>query len=724
MSLKDYFHKLAPKKENDQELFLALEINSETVRASVWTVKLGKIHILRLSPSQEWEKTDELLQASDLAISSACEGISSDPVKIIFGLPHDWVETNSITSDKKSILAKICDKLKLKPVGFVVSQEALITYLKQIQGTPVSAILIRLDTSEIVLSLVHLGKIKGSENVGRSDDLALDIKEGLARFKDTQSLPARIILFDGLADFEEAKQQIISYDWMANLPFLHFPKVESLERDYVMKAIAIAGGSEVAKSLGFAVDEYKDIPQVHEVQAKPEENTEEKKVDAQDFGFVFGKDIKTVAPSEPEIKTPLLQENETINNVEPHEFSTLRQTNKKQQKTIGIFNKLLLFFKKIIKVPAKIMTNVFNKTKLLAVIGGLGFFVFGLIALWWLLAKADIVLYFYPKNLEKEIAFSEDTLPSSKNTFEVEGSKQADVTGEKTIGEKAKGSVLIYNKTELSKKLPKGTVLIRDDNLKFLLEEDVTIASSSSQTTSDGQSITWGKATAKIIADQVGESSNTSSGTNFSLKDYSTSSFAAKSADGLTGGTSQKVKVVTVKDRKNLLDALTKDLEDKATDQISSSSNSDKIVLAQSMKTKIVKQEFNKKVDEEAKSIQLDLKLSVEVETLKKQDIQELVKQNLADSVPSGFILSPDFQTDINYKPTPVLAVKAKLTPSLNLDNLAKELTGKSKEGVEKRLRLVENFNRAQIKIYPAIINIFDKLPLNQQNIKIEVKVE
>ena len=108
--------------------------------------------------------------ALTLAISSACEGISPDPTKIIFGLPHDWVEENSITTDKKSTLAKICDKLSLKPVGFVVSIEALTTYIKQIQGTPVSAILIRLNTSEIVLTLTHLGKIKGNENERSNED--------------------------------------------------------------------------------------------------------------------------------------------------------------------------------------------------------------------------------------------------------------------------------------------------------------------------------------------------------------------------------------------------------------------------------------------------------------------------------------------------------------------------------------------------------------------------
>ena len=302
MKINGFFSKIAKKREEKKENFLALEINKETIKAAVWTVKSGEVKVLKLGSIEEWEEEKDFLSAADVTISSVSENITPEPQKVIFGLPEHWVKGEAIASEKKPLLAGLCQKLDLKPVGFVVSLEALITYLKDKQGTPPSAIFIRLSETEIVVSLITLGKVIASHHVGRSQDLALDIKEGLARFKSVDSFPARIILFDGLADFEEAKQQIISFDWQAKMPFLHFPKVESLNRDFVMEAIAVSGGSEVAKSLGFEIfspKEEKDTFEEKETVTKepieePIEELAEEKVE------------KTAEETAEEKKTPLV----------------------------------------------------------------------------------------------------------------------------------------------------------------------------------------------------------------------------------------------------------------------------------------------------------------------------------------------------------------------------------------------------------------------------------
>ena len=122
----------------------------------------------------------------------------------------------------------------------------------------------------------------------------------------TQTKPARMILYNGHTDFEEAKQQLISYSWEEKLPFIHFPKVEALSPETTIRALALAGGSEVAKSLGLEVKPQEKSPAL---------------TTAASLGFVSGEDIadKTPVPEqepepelepepEPEADQPLAEE--------------------------------------------------------------------------------------------------------------------------------------------------------------------------------------------------------------------------------------------------------------------------------------------------------------------------------------------------------------------------------------------------------------------------------
>ncbi|MFC1711901.1 hypothetical protein ACFLZ1_04970, partial [Patescibacteria group bacterium] len=257
MELKNIFSKLNTAKDEKREMFLALEISSEIIKSAVWTIEDGKTTVLKVGSVEEWNSDEEntLVTAVDKSVSNVFDGLEVEPNKIIFGLPENWVEGSDIIEEKKKILGTLCKKLEFKPIGFVVTLEALTTYLKEKEGTPVSSIFIHLTETQIIVSLVKLGKIIGSKKVGRSEDLAADVREGLARFEKLDELPSRMILYNGVADFEEAKQQLMSFDWLESLPFLHFPKVKTLEVATPVKAVAIAGGAEAAKSLGFEIKE-------------------------------------------------------------------------------------------------------------------------------------------------------------------------------------------------------------------------------------------------------------------------------------------------------------------------------------------------------------------------------------------------------------------------------------------------------------------------------------
>ncbi|MCG2691438.1 hypothetical protein L6272_01280, partial [Microgenomates group bacterium] len=479
----------------------------------------------------------------DQSISAISANISPEPSGVIFGLPEAWMDSDNIIPDKKTFLKAICQELELKPLGFVISNTAVIQYLKIDEGTPPSAIFLQLSSTEINLSLVKLGKLVGTQLVGRSGDLGQDVEEGLSRFDKIDTLPSRMILYDGQIDFEEDKQQLTSYDWEEKLPFIHFPKVEVLPADASIKAISLAGGSEVAKSLGF---------DIKPPSPPPAEST------AADLGF-SAQDIALTKTPEPEPPPKL-------------------------NPPTGGPNLIQLIKEKLsrLKFPSA------PKAIIWIAAGFLGLLIF-VFSAYWYLPKAQITLYFESKTIETNLTLTIDPqastldpvkaiLPGESVDISVEGSQSIPTTGTALIGDPATGNITIYNKTAQTKSFPKGTILIGPDNLTFSLDEDTTATSSSSREDGENTIITPGKADASITAQNIGSDSNLAADSRLSFKQFSEDDYYAKTS-GLSGGTSQEVKAVSQADQDKLLAAATTELISKAQTELQSRLGGDKALV-------------------------------------------------------------------------------------------------------------------------------------------------
>lgn len=257
MELNNLLEKIKNQEQQHPKRFLALELTEEILQTAVWEVKNAKTHLVStgsIESRSQKDKLESLLEKIDISLSHATEGLEKEPNEVIFGLPNQWVQKDSIKSDKKTLIKKICQELALKPLGFVVLTESLIRYLKIKEGTPLNAILAHITDTEITVSHVRQGRILSAHIVGRGTDICQDLEEGISCFKTTQAFPSRIIVFNGNQDMEEIIQNLTSYDWQNKFNFLHLPQVESLPRDTGISAVAVAGGSEVAKAIGFEID--------------------------------------------------------------------------------------------------------------------------------------------------------------------------------------------------------------------------------------------------------------------------------------------------------------------------------------------------------------------------------------------------------------------------------------------------------------------------------------
>ncbi len=768
MEIKSIISKIGSSEEQ-KEYFLSLEISPEVVKSVVWTVKNGKTSVVKVGSVEEWNDNDEksLLQAVDESISSASEGVNPEPEKVIFGLPENWVKGNEIKLSKKKILGEICSKLHLKPIGFVVTLEALVAFLKEKEGTPLSAIFIYLADTQIIVSLVQLGRILGCQNVGRSEDLAADVREGLARFGQIDNLPSRMILFNGVADFEEAKQQLISFDWQEELPFLHFPKVETLEVVTPVKAVAIAGGAEAAKSMGLPiVTTNEDKKKVNDLaqgmfneQGKKSEvvlNNEldkekHKIVDASDLGFVNDKDIFELKETEQNLQQT--SSNIDIEKEEVLENNDLNRTEvevKKPFETIKL-NKLSIIKNKLSKISflskLRKLSLIFPKLKksnmvIVYFLIFLSLFLISGFAFYWYIPKAQIDIYLKPKNLEKEIKLTVDTqikqvsienniIPGSFKEIEIQGSKAKQPTGKKLVGKPAKGKIVIYNKTSLAKNFSADTILIGPDKLAFKLDEDILIASKSAQISDDGEQVTYGKSVANVTAVSIGSEFNLAADAQLSFKEYPSSLYSATVDGGLTGGESQEITAVSKEDQEILLQELTEELRMKAKEEVGSKSSSEERVLEDSITVEILEKDFSHEEGEEAENLNLTLNVKFIFLTFKNNDLNQLILMQIADIVPPNFSFN-DKNTDIIVGQVDIdenqahlsTTIKAQLVPQVDKEALRQDIKGRYPEVIQEYFETLPNFSHADIKISPKLPTKLNTLPRIIKNINIEIKIE
>jgi hypothetical protein len=793
MELRNILSKIRTTKEEEQKYFFGLQISPESVSSAVWTVKEERAVIIKMGSTEEWNDQDDFVEAAAATLEKAGENIKPQPKDLIFGLPKDWVEGKDVRKKYKALLQRVCESQSLKPVGFVVTVEALVEYIKVKEGVPVNAILIGLEETDVGVYWAELGEIKDFHKVGRSGDLAADVREGLARFGDVENFPARMILFDGLADFEEAKQQLLSYDWEEKLPFLHVPKIESLGANIGVKAVAVAGGAEVARALGFQVSaaeeefeqetdkktkteikkesrskketkadlqankvkkqeankEEKNEQQEEEESAesidkdKPEEEKPPQSISGISSGDEFGFQEKDILKVEAEAEGEDFSKGQEQRQVKPAQISSPQidnesapQFKKSQQDEKNFFRKISSSFGGFFAN----LSGVFQKQWLVVVlglIGGLAVIGGVLFYLYWNVPKAEVKIYVSPKVLEKEMdlvlaseSTSEAELKGEKITKAVSGSKTRQTTGDTLVGEKASGEVTIYNKTDVEKTFAVGTVLVGKDNLQYLLDEEVTIASKSSELLEDGEKIVYGKADGKITAGSIGSEYNVSKDSEFSLQEYAESQFSATAKTEISGGMSREVKAVSEEDLSSLKNGLVGELKTEAKEELKNEAgDNEEIIITEEMD--ISKEAYSAEVGEESDQVSLELEVKLNAFIYDQKKLENKLKKDFYELVPRGYTFDSS-EISISVLETTVeeeainlkVNAKANLVPKMSIEEIKENLAGRHPGVAKGYLSGLPNFVRAEIEMTPSLPEQIQTLPQKKENINISLKVE
>lgn len=713
MEVKQILEKIRQPKEEKKECFFALQIGFELVKSAVWAVEADQVKIISLGKTREWQSEEELLEAVDASLSSAAENLPPDqsfqePNKAVLGLFPGWVEENKITPEKLQILKKIAKKLELVFTGFATCNEAVVYHLKSTEGIPPTAILVYLGKTKILVSLVNLGKITSSELVDKSGDLGADLIEGLSRITSEGVYPARILVYGNEEKLEEAREELVSYSWhKTGVNFLHLPKVEILNSNFEIKAVALAGGREMAGAIKIEEGQVSELGG-----EKEEEVKKETKEEPETLGFVKGEDIREKVQFEPKpsrFKIPRLS------------FAWLKTIN------LGFLSKPAIAFFRRIPARASLIATLF-----IVLVGALA-------ALFWFLPKAEVVLFVKPELLEKEFTVELDPelasadrenliLPAEKIEVVLEREKTSGTTGTKLVGEPAKGEVTIYNDTTGEKRFAAGIVITSASGIEFTLDDDVTIASKSG-TAADS---TPGKVTIGVTAVEIGTEGNLASETNFTIANCSQSDYVAKNDSSFSGGTSREVQVVAKEDQERLVDELTFELEKEAQEALLNKAAIDKNLVEDSLTSKVVNQAFDQKVGAEATGVRLTLKITFSSLSFSEAEFRELIEEEIQAAVPDGFEYQAeeseiDFSLDKVTEDGKVLFLayfKAKLIPILDLEQIKKNLAGKQVAIAEIYLDNLPNVDSFEANIKLRLPGKLATFPRMTKNIKIEKELK
>lgn len=721
MGLLDQLSKFLPsqKKSTPAEYYFGLSIKHGLVSGSVWGIEGNRVRIISVVDKKFHagedlsENSDSLVESANIALDQALADFQPEPEKILFGVPDSWLQDEELKPKFAKVLKRLTRELDVIPLAYVSTTHAICHLLQRQEGVPTTAILVEID-DPVSVSVIKAGKILGIKEVPRGENLPRDIEKALLSFPDIEVLPAKILIFGKNDNLGHYKEEMVSFNWMGQLPFLHLPKVEQLEKDISIKSLSFAGASEINPHIHL---DHQTVPI-----ATPKANISHKVLSEHDnlrhspdeeYETAFSKgDVQemnrraVVAPPEP------------LRGVMPTHG--------------GLLDKFSpgAIMPKSVPNPLKFFGNL-GMTLVIPIV-----ILVILVIAYVFLPKATVTVFVDPKVLEKETQIVADPKIASMDEANkqiagkvieatVNGTSKATATGKKQIGDPAKGTVVLYNKTAAPKTFSQGTVLVGPNNFNFTLDTSVNVAS---QSAVEG-GISFGKATVNATASTIGPDGNLAAGKDLTIKGLAESDYGAKVDTAFSGGISKDVTVVTSDDQKKLLASLTAELKKKAQDEAQGKLTGDMKILDETFTEKVLKQSFSKNPGDQASEFSLTLNLSLQGTAYSDTDLKTIVGKLVETNVPEGYDLDlsrTETQATVSKvekdgKVIFTAKYKAKLMPKLDLSKIKSSIIFKTPLQVEDILKANENVIGADIKISPQLPGPLQRLPILPQNINLEI---
>lgn len=775
MNLLDYLPKnLLSRQPKITEHFFAINISSHTITAALWTIDQKRLRIINVSKG-EFDHENELTEVANHCLDEVLADYPVDPSKVLFGVPDHWLQDDNLKDEYLNLLKKLVKDLDVEPMAYVSTSYSIAHLEQRENGVPLTAILINLE-DPLSVAVVKGGKILGTTIQKRAEDLGLDIEKALLKFAEIEVLPSKILVYSSSLSEEElskTKDNLQSFAWMNNLQFLHMPKIETLQPSTEIESICLAGASEIEpdvvyqhQPLAFASNLTRHQP-LHKIDSGEVPTGKAKDSLSQEPDFMEGdieslEQAKGVAAAdvaadlmgdnfaaikeggevyEDEYGEPFPAEDEKVpaqsRSIQRPQFAAPQRSQLPAVWGGSLVQKLLAtpvsIWERVQEfLPAGRGGKLFsNRTSLI-----LAIVVVVLLVSYVILPKAKVTLFIDQKILEKDAEVIADPtittvddannkIPGKIVEIDENGSDKGTATGKKTVGNPAKGNVIIYNATSDSIILSAGTTLINDAGLKYTLDKSVPIASKSASAADPPMN----SGPVGITASNIGPESNLPPLKSLKVGNYAQSDVVAKADSDISGGTSKDVTVVTADDQKSLLAKVSAKLRSQAQSDLQGKLSGDMKILPEALNETIGKTVYSKSVGDQTSDFTLNLSAHYKGTAYNQDDLKQIVSKLVQTNVPDGYTLNlPDTETqsavsklDKDNKLYFSAKFKAKLMPKIDIEALKKQLVFKSPSQVAEIVRKNETVIGSDIKTSFVLPAALTRMPLLARNISIEV---
>jgi len=739
---------------NQEKVCLAVSIGLDWAIVVFWslaedgsgpTVSEGDKFLAKGEP-EAYFSDKELLAAIEASYKSAWPllpeelRLQENIAGVVFSAPQHWFSDGKIEEEKSALLKETLSLFGGRLLGIIPDGELLLTVLKKQENELINLVPVSFGKKLISVFPFIRGKMLGVQAVERSDNIALDLEEALARFDFWQSFPPRILLL-GSGNLEQARASLLSYPWAKSEKkayFFHLPRVEIFSPQLLISGL-INQAKELLSSEKISLSSpVSSGPALYYDQKNSDEVTP-----SQTLGFVKNQDIASLENAEfDNLAGAWKDEGEALGAKEEEAEKTDRKSKSGWSGLVAMIRRIRIGFWNRPESKRNFKPEKTISRRLMFLLLFIVLVLAGLFASWWYLPRAEVVLVVTPKYSQSNLSLlmalgmdkvnSEEGLAPAHQVTVAEGdSGSIETTGEEMVGEKAGGKVIIYNRTEIEKTFEKGTVLSStEEGLKFLLDEEVTIEPASIEVDEHyNQTTTPSKKEAMVLAEAIGADYNLSSGQEFSIASFIETDFIAKSEESFTGGSSHEAKVVAEEDRQNLKETVLESLTGKGEEKITEKLSAGEKLIGESLDFKITEEKFSHEAGEETEHLSLNLAADLTGLAYWEKDLNQLMEELVAREVPQGFVMGEERRVDFEFIEKQErgylfdLNFGCSLYPDIDEDEVKRKIAGRKTSAVEDYLYLLPSVNDFRIKVSPPLPDFLLTLPHRVDNITVKMEM-
>jgi len=349
------------------------------------------------------------------------------------------------------------------------------------------------------------------------------------------------------------------------------------------------------------------------------------------------------------------------------------------------------------------------------------------------------------KPFEKEVAVTLDknaagvsidsaTAPASLIAKELEQSKDFQATGKKEVGQKAKGTITISNKTGEPVSLGSSSKVKAASGLIFVTSSAVNVPAATAKIDSSGNvSVTAGKADVVVEASEPGTKYNLGP-TSFTILDISAAKQAnvfGQSSASLAGGTTEQITIVSSDDIENAKKSLQNDIFNALKDAIKNE-NPNLQILEDVFSQDVESFQSSVPSGTQTDNFKATMKSKAKALAFEEKDFRQVVMEKAKVDIPADSMMVVSAQDEITTtlkskdieagQMTVAGKLLSKIGPKIDTEKIRAQAVNKTFSNLAPQIKSVAGVEDVKIQTMPE--NWLKRTPLLKYNIKVKLEYD